>query len=228
MSHQFEKENFAFSDEQKRKFLLLYEMLVEKNKVMNLTGITKFPEVVEKHFLDSILLNRVADLNKPIKVIDVGTGAGFPGIPLKIAFPHLKVTLLDSLNKRVNFLNVVKEELNLNNVTAVHSRVEDFCSKKRNTFDIATARAVASLPTLLEYLIPLVKVGGGAVCYKSLNIDNELNLCKNAFKKLYCELDKKYDYNIDGNFRSIVTIKSYKECNKCYPRSGNKPKLKPL
>ena len=221
-----EKLNIFYDDNILQKFEKYYELLIFYNNQFNLTNITEKNDVIIKHFADS--LYGYSFFKETNCVADVGAGAGFPSIPLAIVLPDVNFTLIDSLNKRVNFLNVVKEELNLNNVTAVHSRVEDFCSKKRNTFDIATARAVASLPTLLEYLIPLVKVGGSAVCYKSLNIDNELNLCKNAFKKLYCELDKKYDYNIDGNFRSIVTIKSYKECNKCYPRSGNKQKLKPL
>ena len=226
LAEYLEKLNISYDYNILQKFEKYYELLIFYNNQFNLTNITEKNDVIIKHFADS--LYGYSFFKETNYVADVGAGAGFPSIPLSIVLPDVNFTLIDSLNKRVNFLNVVKEELNLNNVTAVHSRVEDFCLKNRNTFDIATARAVASLPTLLEYLIPLVKVGGSAVCYKSLNIDNELNLCENAFKKLYCELDNKFDYNIDGNFRSIVTIKSYKECNKCYPRSGNKPKLKPL
>ena len=203
-----DKLNISYDDNILQKFEKFYELLIFYKNQFKLTNITEKNDVIIKHFADS--LYGYSFFKETNYVADVGVGAGFPSIPLSIVLPDVNFTLIDSLNKRVNFLNVVKEELNLNNVTAVHSRVEDFCLKNRNKFDIATARAVASLPTLLEYLIPLVKVGGSAVCYKSLNIDNELNLCENAFKKLYWEIDIKFYYNIYGNFRIIVTIKSYK------------------
>ena len=220
------KLNIDYNNETINKFEKYYNLLIEYNNKFNLTNLTEKNEVIIKHFADSLYGYKF--FKETNYVADVGAGAGFPSIPLAIVLPNVNFTLIDSLNKRVNFLNTVKEELNINNITAIHSRVEDFCNKNRNTFDIATARAVASLPTLLEYLVPLLKVNGKAVCYKSTNVDNEINLSENAFKKLYCEIEEKFDYSIEDNFRSIVIVKSFKECNKCFPRGGNKPKIKPL
>lgn len=220
------KLNISYDNTTIDKFSKYYDLLISYNKMFNLTSITEKKEVIIKHFVDSLYGYQFFKNNN--SVVDVGAGAGFPSIPLAIVLNDVNFTLIDSLNKRINFLNVVKEELNLLNVTAIHTRVEDFCIKNRNSFDIATARAVASLPTLLEYLIPLLKVNGKAICYKSLNVENEILMCENAFKKLYCKLDNKFDYMLEDNFRSILIVKSLKECNKCYPRGGNKPKTKPL
>lgn len=209
-----------------KKFDIYYNLLIEYNKMFNLTNITEKNDVIIKHFVDSLYGYKYFKDSK--NVADVGAGAGFPSIPLAIVLSDVHFTLIDSLNKRVNFLNVVIEKLNLKNVRAVHSRVEDFCIKNRHCFDTSTARAVAQLPTLLEYLIPLLNVGGRAVCYKSINIDNELFISKNALLKLKCNLDEKFDYNLNDNFRSLVVFKSMEKCPSIYPRGANKPKTKPL
>ena len=143
-------------------FLQYYELLVEWNSFMNLTAITDYDEVIKKHFVDSLSLIKAIDLSKEISVIDIGTGAGFPGIPLKIAFPNLKITLLDSLNKRIKFLNEVIDKLELNDITAIHGRAEDFAKEKnyRQSYDLCVSRAVANLSTLSEYCLPYVKTGG--------------------------------------------------------------------
>lgn len=208
------------------KFEIYYNILIEWNQKFNLTSITEKDEVIVKHFADSLCGYKFISNAK--SVVDVGAGAGFPSLPLAIVCPNISFTLVDSLNKRINFLNEVINVLKLKNVVAVHSRAEDFAKDNRGTFDIATARAVASLPTLLEYLIPLVKVGGKAVCFKALNVENEIIDAQNAIKKLNAQIEQKYDYQLNDNFRSIVVVKAIKECNKCYPRSGNKPKSNPL
>ena len=173
-------------------FETYYDMLIDRNKVMNLTAITEFDEVMDKHFLDSVYLFRSIELKADYKLIDIGTGAGFPGIPLKIVFPELKITLLDSLNKRVGFLNDVIDELNLNDIEAIHGRAEDIARDKtyRASYDIAVSRAVANLSTLSEYCLPFVKIGGKFVSYKSGDCADEVDNAKAAIHLLGGKINK--------------------------------------
>ena len=197
---------------------------------MNLTSITKFSEVVEKHFLDSILLNRVVDLNSPLKIIDVGTGAGFPGVPLKIAFPNLHITLMDSLNKRVVFLQEVIQALKLENIEAVHARAEELGrnDKYREKFDISVSRAVANLSTLEEYCIPFVKRGGYFISYKSGEIEEELQMSQKACEILGGKIKEVYKFNLGEQKRSFVLIEKWKNSPKAYPRKAGTPSKQPL
>ena len=227
-----EELQIELSDNQIKQFIRYYEMLVEKNKVMNLTAITEFDEVIEKHFLDSLSLIKVYDLQKEVSVMDMGTGAGFPGIPLKIAFPHLKITLLDSLNKRINFLNEVVETLGLENVETCHGRAEDFGHRKeyREQYDLCTSRAVANLSTLSEHCVPFVKIGGQFVSYKSGNVDNELRESEKAIRILGGEIGKVCSFVLpETDFaRTLVPIKKMKSTGKKYPRKAGTPSKEPL
>lgn len=217
------------SEKQIKQFDEFYELLVEKNKVMNLTGITEYEEVLEKHFLDSIAIYK--DYKVEGKVIDIGTGAGFPGIPLKIAFPEMEVVLLDSLNKRIKFLNEVIEKLGLEKIETIHGRAEDFAIKKeyREQFDYCVSRAVANLASLSEYCLPFVKVGGDFIPYKSGEIDEELKNSQNAVKTLGGKIIevRKFELPTSGS-RSFVRIEKVKNTNKKYPRKAGLPTKEPL
>ena len=171
-----EKIGIEITDEQKEQFDTYHKLLEEWNKVMNLTGITEFQEVLVKHFLDSLACVKAVDMTKVSKIMDIGTGAGFPGVPLKIAFPHLEACLLDSLKKRVNFLEETFALLKLENITAIHGRAEEFAKNKayREQYDLCVSRAVSNLATLSEYCLPYVKVGGNFISYKSGTVQEEL------------------------------------------------------
>ena len=220
------------NENMKNQFDRYYELLVEWNKVMNLTGITEYEEVNEKHFVDSLSIVKVIDINKVESIIDIGTGAGFPGIPLKIAFPHLKVTLLDSLNKRIKFLNAVIDELNLDHIETIYGRAEDYAKKTeyRENYDLCVSRAVANLSTLSEYCVPYVKVGGLFISYKSGDIDEEIVKSKPAIKILGAEIENVIKFKLPGTdiHRSFVEIKKLSTTKKKYPRKAGLPAKEPL
>ena len=218
---ELKKLNINITDLQLKQLERYYELLVEYNKVMNLTGITIKEEVYLKHFYDSLTIAKVIDLNNYQTLCDVGTGAGFPGLVLKILYPNLKVTLLDSLNKRLNFLNVVIKELNLKDIETVHSRAEEY----NKQFDVTVARAVAPLNILLEYCIPLTKVNGYFIAMKGKN--EEAN---NALKELNSEIIETNSFllPIEQSNRTIIKIKKLKETNKKFPRKYSEIKKKPL
>lgn len=222
----------VLNDEQKRQFDSFYELLVEWNKVMNLTGITEYEEVNEKHFVDSLSITKAIDMNCVDNLIDIGTGAGFPGIPLKIAFPHLKVVLLDSLNKRIKFLNTVIEELGLIDIETIHGRAEDFAKQGeyREQFDLCVSRAVANLSTLSEYCIPFVKKNGYFVSYKSGSSDEEIKQSEKAVNILGGEIIKVDKFLLPGTDmgRSLVNIKKLRNTPLKYPRKAGIPSKEPL
>lgn len=230
---------FSLSERQYEQMMLYYELLIEKNKVMNLTAITAFEEVVNKHFVDSLALARVFGGQKNAEaalrgksLLDLGTGAGFPGIPLKIVFPQLRVTLLDSLNKRIAFLNEVIEALGLENIEGYHGRAEDYGRQKefREQFDYCVSRAVANLSTLSEYCMPFVRVGGSFIPYKSGNISDELNQAKKAVKVLGGDIKDIQTFVLSETDieRSLVIIEKKEMTKKAYPRKAGKPSKEPI
>ena len=205
------------------------DLLVEKNKVMNLTAITEPADIATLHFLDSVAMLTLADL-KGKKMADIGTGAGFPGMPLKIVEPSLQLTLLDSLNKRIDFLKEVCADLGLNDVECVHGRAEEFAANHREGYDIVTSRAVANLQMLSELCLPLVKVGGCFLSMKAVDSEEEVNAAKNAIKTLGGQIEKVVDYAIPGTDvqHRLIFIKKIKETPKKYPRAFAKIKKNPL
>lgn len=231
LKEKFLEADFDFDDKIIDNFLTYYEMLIEKNKVMNLTAITEFDDVVVKHFIDSLLIIKFIDFNNITDIIDIGTGAGFPGLPIKIIYPELRVVLMDSLNKRLKFLNEVIDKLNLDNIKLVHSRAEDLArlSEYREKFDLVVSRAVANLSTLSEYCIPFVKVGGCFVSYKSDNINDELDQSMPAINLLGGNLREVRKVHLNNEIdRSFIIIDKKKNTLKKFPRKAGTPSSEPL
>lgn len=223
-----EKLGIYYNEDMLNKLNRYYEMLIDYNKIMNLTGITEKKQVYLKHFYDSLTIVKVIDLKKYKTLCDIGTGAGFPGLVLKIFFPKLQITLIDSLNKRINFLNDVIKELNLNDIETIHSRIEDYAHKNKNKFDIVTARAVAPLNILLEYSIPVVKEKSYFIALKGKIDDEKIYL--NALKKLNSKilLIDNFKLPFENSDRTIYKIKRNGKLEKKYPRNIQIIKNNPL
>jgi len=223
----FKKYNILLSEKQEKQFYDYYVLLVNENQKFNLTAITDCDEILVKHFLDSCIGEKFFKANS--SVCDIGSGAGFPGIPLKIIRPDLKIIMIDSLNKRVNFLNDTTKLLELKDITAIHTRAEDyFQGNNRENFDYTTSRAVASTATLLEYTLPGLKNNGCAVFYKSNNFDDELLNSQNALKILGGKFITSQNFEIEENLRTIAVFQKFTKIDKKYPRSKNLPKTRPL
>ncbi len=226
--------HIEISEEKKDQFLDYYKLLTEWNSFMNLTAITEFEEVMKKHFVDSVSLVKAFPnlAEKRYTVMDVGTGAGFPGIPLKIVFPHHKIVLLDSLNKRVFFLNEVIDKLGLSEIETFHGRAEDYARKKefRENFDICLSRAVANLSTLSEYCLPFVKKGGYFVSYKSEKISEEFENAKNAIKALGGAYEKQVEFYLPDSdiYRNLFMIRKVNNTSLKYPRKAGLPSKEPI
>ena len=223
--------NLTLDDKQINQLDLFYEMLVEKNKVMNLTAITEFDEVIVKHFADSLSIGKVMPLNIDT-VCDLGTGAGFPGIPMAIAYPNIQFTLIDSLNKRIKFLQEVVVALGLKNVTLIHARAEEAGRNKlyREKFDLVVSRAVANISTLSEYCLPLVKLNGYFISFKSGDIKEEVSLSGNAIQKLGGSMEEPVYFSLPDTdiSRSFIIIDKKKSTPKAYPRKAGTPSKEPL
>ena len=222
--------NDELTEDQVENFFKYMNLLLEWNEKINLTAITDVDDIILKHFIDSMTVLKYIEKDKSI--IDVGTGAGFPGIPIAILREDVKITLLDSLNKRINFLNEVCSELKINNIETIHGRAEEAGQNKqyREKYDIAVSRAVANMTTLSEYLIPFVKVGGICICMKGCEIDHELEQAKFAIKELGGKIEKVEKFNLpDSDIeRNIVIIKKIKPTPNRYPRKAGMPSKMPI
>lgn len=222
----------SLNDQQKQQFISYYEYMIEKNKVMNLTGITEFQEVLIKHFLDSLSCTKAVDMKQTHRMIDIGTGAGFPGIPLKIAFPETEMCLLDSLKKRVNFLEETFDLLHFQGISAIHGRAEEYAKNKayRESYDLCVSRAVSNLSTLSEYCLPYVKVGGTFISYKSGTVQEEVKEAENAVKILGGTIKDIVFFELPDSdiSRSLVVIEKIKATPGRYPRKAGTPLKDPL
>lgn len=222
--------NINISEDEIENFKIYMELLLEWNEKINLTAITDENDILLKHFVDSLTIKKYISENE--KIIDIGTGAGFPGIPLAIMNKYNEITLMDSLNKRIVFLNDVIDKLKLNNVKAIHSRAEELARNKnhREKYDVAVSRAVANLSTLVEYMLPFVRIGGKCICMKGPNIEEELKNAKKAIKELGGEVIKIENFKLpeSDNERNIVIIKKIRETSSKYPRKPGTPSKEPI
>lgn len=226
------KNEIDLSEEQLEQFQIFYDYMIEMNQVMNLTSITEEDEVILKHFYDSMSIVKYYDFESGEHVIDVGTGAGFPGIPLAILLPEIQFTLMDSLNKRITFLKNVVEKCGLKNVECIHSRAEELAKDEeyREKYDICVSRAVANLSVLLEYCIPFIKKGGKFISYKSISSEDELTDSKNAQNKLCCKLKDNISFELPDtdNKRNFLIFEKFDHTASKYPRNNGIPRKKPL
>lgn len=225
-------DGFPLTDQQKAHFARYFELLVEWNEKINLTAITDRDEVYLKHFYDSlapVLQGYIS--NQPLNLLDIGAGAGFPSLPMKILCPELKVTIIDSLNKRINFLTLLAEELGLTGLAFYHGRAEDFGQDKtfRGAFDLVTARAVARMQVLSELTIPFLKIGGQLIALKASSADQELAEAKTALATLFAKVETSTDYQLpNGDPRNLTLVSKKKETPNKYPRKAGLPNKKPL
>ena len=230
MNENAKKINIEFNDKQLEQFFEYMNLLIEWNEKINLTAITEPKEIIIKHFIDSLTINKYIEKNN--KIVDVGTGAGFPGIPIKIYRPEVEVTLVDSLNKRINFLNEVISKLGLEKINTIHARVEEFARNKkyREKFDISTSRAVANLSTLSEYLIPLVKENGKIICMKASEAEEEIEQAKKAINVLGGTIKNVETFDLPQSDigRTIITIEKTKKTPAKYPRKAGTPSKEPI
>lgn len=225
---EIEKINEPIKEEQIKKFYEYMVLLKDWNEKINLTAITEEKDIIIKHFIDSLTINKYLKDNE--KVIDVGTGAGFPGIPIKIINDKINMDLLDSLNKRINFLNEVKEKCEIENINCIHSRIEDFAIKNREKYDVATSRAVAKLAVLLEYLLPVVKKDGFCICMKSNKAEEEIKEAQKALEILGGKIEKTEEFLLPGTNieRTIIIVRKVKNTPEKYPRKAGIPSKKPI
>ena len=228
MERKAKKLKMNITREQANKFYTYMNLLIEWNKKINLTTIVESEDIINKHFIDSMTI--IPYLDKQDTIVDIGTGAGFPGIPVAIMRKENMITLVDSLNKRISFLNEVKGLENIEIIKNVHSRAEDFAKDNREKFDIATSRAVASLPILLEYLLPLVKVGGKCICMKGAEVEEELKLGQKAIEVLGGKIEKIDNFTLpETNIsRNIIIIKKIRKTPEKYPRKAGTPTKEPI